>query len=416
MNRRATWAWALYDWANSAFATTVMAGFFPVFFKTVSSVGVSPEMSTARLGFANSLGVLLVALSAPFLGALADSGGYKKRFLGVSAFLGGCLTIGLAFVPSGGWMLSIGLYVAAAVVFAASLCFYDSLLPIVSSREEMDRTSALGFALGYIGGGILFLLNVWMYQDPARFGLADGEAAVRASFVTVGLWWILFTLPVLIAVREEAQNREDRFAVHARQALISLRGTVQQIRTHRAILFFLIAFYFYNDGVGTIMKMATDYGLSIGFGSTHLVQALLLVQFISFPMTLAFGALAKHFRARHLILLCIVLYMGIVIYATQMRSAKEFFILAAGVGCIQGGIQALSRSFYARMIPQTRSAQFFGFYNLMGKFSGLLGPALVGGVGLAAGSTRWGIGSLILIFAIGGWLLSRVPDQERQTP
>ena len=407
-------AWALYDWANSAFATTVMAGFFPVFFKTIASAGVASELSTARLGLVSSAGTLVVALLAPLLGAFADSGGFKKRFLGIAAFLGAIFTAGLAFVPAGYWQPAILLYGAAAVVFAVSLCFYDSLLPFVATPKTMNRVSALGFAWGYFGGGLLFLVNVFMFQRPDWFGLASSEAALRMSFITVGVWWGVFTLPLLFCVPEKRPVPRQPLRVYASNALASLKQTLKDLRQLRQVLLFLAAFYFFNDGVGTIMKMATDYGLSIGFGAKDLILALVIVQFIGFPATLAIGWLAERWRGKTLILICIGGYIGAVLWATQMRRPAEFYGLAVIIGCIQGGIQALSRALYARIIPADKTAEFFGFYNLMGKFSGLLGPTLVGLVGYTLGNARWGIASILLLFLIGGSILFCVKDPEER--
>jgi len=409
---RSAWSWAMYDWANSAFATTVMAGFFPLFFRIVSSSGSSHELSTARLGIASSVGTALIVFLAPFLGALADAGGYKKRFLALFTLIGSGLTIALAFLPTGAWEIAIGVYVTAAVAFAACLCFYDSLLPSVATRAQVERVSARGFALGYFGGGLLFLINVWMFQSPQTFGLQGPVEAVRASFVSVGIWWALFSIPLWLGVSEPAPPTRLAFSQHVRQAWTSLSQTLRHLRQMKTVVLFLIAFYFYNDGVGTVMKMSTVYGLSIGLKAKDLIMALLLVQFVAFPATLLAGKLAEFIRPKTLIFIGIGLYMVAVVAAIGMTTPREFYGLAIGIGCIQGGIQAISRAFYARLIPANRSAEFFGFYNLMGKFSGLLGPAMVGMVGYALGSTRWGIASILLLFIAGAIVLIRVPHQE----
>lgn len=402
-------AWAAYDWANSAFATTVMAAFFPVFFKMTASAGIDPGLTTARFGLANSVGTLLVALSAPLLGALADRHAKRKVFLVASAAMGAGLTMALAWVPPGGWVPALLLYGAATYGFALSLCFYDSLLPAIAPPDQWDRVSAMGFAFGYLGGGLLFLVNILMYRSPGLFGLTSGDAAIRMSFVLVGLWWMLFTVPLIWLVREPSGTAAPR----ASPAWQELTQTFRSLRRYAPIFLFLIGFYFYNDGVGTVMKMATDYGLSIGIGANHLVTALLMVQFIGFPATLAVGRLAERTGSRRVIYGCMGAYVAAVLWASRIQTPADYFMLAALVGCVQGGIQAISRSYYARLVPKDRTAQFFGLYGLMGKFSGLLGPALVGLVGLGAGNARVGIISLVPLFLAGAFFLSRVKEENR---
>jgi MFS transporter, UMF1 family len=405
---RTVWSWALYDWANSAFATTVIAGFFPIFFKTYLSAGSDVTVSTAKLGLGNSMATLLVGLLAPALGAVADSGAYKKRFLIFFTLLGAATTAGLGLLSPGAWKPAVLLYTFAGFCFAAALCFYDSFLPQVARAERIDYVSALGFALGYIGGGILFAVNIWMFKNPALFGLSSGIAAIKASFITVAAWWLLFTLPFALWV-PEPKLRPGRIGAHIHHGLGELAVTFRQIRMHKAAFFFLIAFYLYNDGVGTTMKMAVDYGISIGLKPGALVLALLMVQFIGFPTTLLFGRLSTRVHPKHAILACIAAYVVGVIGAARMTHVSEFFALAALIGCVQGGIQSLSRSYFSRLIPSGKSAQFFGFYNLMGKFSGLVGPVLIGAVGVQSGSSRLGILSLALLFVAGGFFLRFVP-------
>lgn len=414
--RRALQGWALYDWANSAYATTVMAGFFPIFFKTVASAGVPPTESTAALGTANSIGVLIVCLAAPFLGAIADAGGHKKKFLALFTALGiaGCL--GLAAVPAGGWKMAALVYTLTGVAFAGGLCFYDSLLPSVSAPEQMERSSALGFALGYIGGGILFTVNIMMLARPAWFGLSSPESAIRASFVTVAAWWTIFSLPLFRWVPEpQVSNRTSTWGGAIRQGVRELPRTARDLKQLRTLLLFLGAFFLFNDGVGTTMKMAVDYGLAIGFSPVHLTVALLGVQFIGFPATLVAGRLAERWAPKTVIFLCIGVYLAGILWASRMTRLWEFFTLAAAIGCVQGGIQSISRAFYARLIPRAKAAEFFGFYNLMGKMSGLLGPALVGWVALGSGTNRIGILSIATLFLAGGAVLTRVDPRRGDT-
>ncbi len=413
-------SWSLYDWANSAFATTVMAGFYPIFFKQYWSVGVDVSMSTARLGLANSLAGVLVALCAPVLGAIADRGTAKKRFLAFFAYTGALMTACLYLVSMGSWVVAIACYVLGTVGFSGGNIFYDALITGVASERRLDVVSSLGFALGYLGGGILFALNVWMTLQPEVFGFADAGAAVRFSFLTVGVWWAVFSLPLLLFVKEpRLRPAESGFAM-VRAGVGQLRETFGQVRRLRTLFLFLLAYWFYIDGVDTIIRMAVDYGLSIGFQSRSLILALLITQFVGFPSAVAFGFLGKRFGPKRAIYAALAVYLGVCVWGAFMQREVEFFVLAAVVGTVQGGVQALSRSYYARMIPKDKSAEYFGFYNMLGKFAAVIGPALMGGFGLLlrrAGysadiASRAGITSVGLLFLIGGALLYFVDEEQ----
>ena len=430
--KKSIWGWAFYDWANSAFATTVMAGFFPIFFKQYWSYGTDVNISTAQLGFGNAAASLIVALLAPVLGAIADRGSARKKFLILFAYLGVLMTAGLFLVGKGQWALAIIVYVMGIIGFSGSIIFYDALLPLVTTESRFDRVSSLGYAMGYLGGGLLFLLNVSMTLAPERFGLLDAAAAVRFSFVTVAAWWGGFTVLTIRWVQEEDTRP---FAVGVRGAVVQgvqqLFGTFKEFRRLKTTFLFLAAYWFYIDGVDTIIRMAVDYGLSLGFQSTDLILALLMVQFIGFPAALGFGKLGQLFGVRRTIFLAIGFYILITGWGTMMTTKREFFILAAMIGLVQGGIQALSRSYYARLIPGNRTAEYFGFYNMLGKFAAIIGPALMGVVGLAAKrclmppsptaadlinisqmASRWSIGSVAILFLVGGLLLYFVDEKK----
>ena len=420
MNRdkKAVWGWALYDWANSAFATTVMAGFFPVFFKQYWSAGFDTSQSTALLGLANSLAGILVALCAPVMGAVADLCSLKKRFLLFFAYLGALSTGGLFLAAKGQWQFAVFCYVLGNLGFAGGNVFYDAILPEVAPREKLDRVSAQGYALGYLGGGLLFGLNVLMVVKSAWFGLGDEALAVRVSFLSVALWWGGFSLFAAFWLREKDMLRPGlRDAVL--QSLSRLAGTFRRVRRYRETWLFLAAYWFYIDGVDTVIRMAVDYGLSLGFAASDLMGALLMVQFIAFPAAIAFGRLGQAWGAQKALLLAVAAYLGMTVFGATMSSIWQFYVLAGLVGLFQGGIQALSRSLYSRLIPPGKNAEFFGFYNLIGKFAAVLGPALVGaGTWLAAtflpaaeGSTlaaRLGILCVCVLFVVGGILLHRV--------
>ena len=417
-NRKAIFGWALYDWANSAFATTVMAGFFPLFFKSYWSAGADTAITTARLGLANSIAGILLALFAPVLGAIADRGSSRKRFLIVFSYLGAVMTVSLCLVSRGNWPLAGFCYILSVIGFSGSNIFYDALLPTVAGKMKLDTVSALGYSLGYLGGGMLFALNVWMTIKPETFGFPDQAAAIRFSFLTVGIWWAVFTIPLLCFVKEiRDPNRTAGWAViHA--GLDQFRQTFREIRRLKAVFLFLAAYWLYIDGVDTIVRMAVDYGSSLGLEAGELIKALLLTQFVGFPAALFFGYLGKRIGPRRGILIALAGYILITVWGTFLSSSTEFYILAAAIGLVQGGIQALSRSYFARLIPIERSAEFFGFYNMIGKFAAVLGPLAVGGVTLlvrelGAESTvaaRTGIASIVLFFLAGGGIFLRLKD------
>lgn len=411
---KGTLSWVLYDWGNSAYATTVMAGFFPVFFKEYWSTGISASQSTFYLGAANSLASLIIVLLAPVLGAIADQWSARKRFLLFFAFLGITSTAMLPLIAQGEWFWAVLFYVIASIGFSGSISFYDSLIVFVSRPSQMDWVSALGYAAGYLGGGLLFALNVWMTLQPQSFGLADTAEAVRLSFFTVGIWWLLFTVPLALWVHEpDGQGGSAILAV--KRGLNQLIGTFHEIRQLRTVFLFLLAYWCYIDGVDTIVRMAVDYGLSLGFDSNSLIVALLITQFVGFPAAIGFGHLGQRIGPKRGIYLAIAVYIVIVIAASRMDTQEEFYALAIAIGLVQGGIQSLSRSFYARLIPHDKSAEFFGFYNMLGKFAAVLGPVMVGWVGAVTTNPRAGILTLLLLFVLGAFFLSRVDERNVTT-
>jgi UMF1 family MFS transporter len=409
------WSWALYDVGDSAFATVIMAGFFPLFFKTFWSAGSDVTVSTAQLGLINAGAGLAIALLAPILGSIADSGQSCKRFLGLFVCVGAAATASLSAVPGGAWQSAALLYGAGVIGFSGATIFYDALLPAVADEGHRDRVSCLGYALGYLGGGLVFALCVWLTLNPAAVGLVstapqqDRALVIRGSFLLTALWWGLFSLPLLIVVREAFSAR----SLHpVRAGLRQLWSTLCDLRTTRAAWLFLLAYWFYIDGVNTIIRMAVDYGLALGFAAADLITALLITQFVGFPCALLFGRLGERWGARRAIFVAIAGYLGIVLWGMFMTDRREFYVLAVLVGVFQGGIQALSRSFYARLIPRDKAAQFFGFYNMVGKYAAILGPVLMGVAGYATRSPRLGIATLSVFFVIGGVLLWRVREQD----
>jgi UMF1 family MFS transporter len=408
LKNRPVFAWALYDWANSAFATTVMAGFFPVFFQKFWSTDVTPTETTSRLGYANSVAGLVIALLAPMLGAIADRGGRRKQFLFAWTLLGVLATGSLYLVAQGEWFLAALLFVLGTMGFNGGVVFNDSLLLDVARPGDLDRVSAFGYSLGYLGGGVLFLVNVLMVQHPQWFGLADASQAVRVSFVTVAAWWLLFTIPLMRRVDEPQRGPHLGFLAATRVGFKELGATIAHVRQYRVIVMFLVAYWFYIDGVNTIIKMAVNYGVSLGLPTGSLLTALLITQFVGFPAALFFGYLGDRIGPKRGILIGLVVYAAITVYAYFLDSVAEFYALAIAVGLVQGGVQSLSRSLFGRLVPEGKNAEFFGFFNMMGKFATVLGPLLIAVVAAATHNERASIISLVLLFVVGGTLLWRV--------
>ena len=410
---KSAWSWALYDWANSAFATTVMAGFFPIFFKSYWASDLSDAESTFAIGSVNSLVGLLIAFSAPVLGAFADAGDSKRKFLFSFAFLGIITTGYLFFIPDSSWKLAVIFYGLGVIGFSGANVFYDSLLVTVSKEEERNRTSALGFSLGYLGGGILFLLNVIMFLYPNWFGLESQIDAVLWSFMSVALWWFIFSLPIYLNVKEPTQSSSGKSVNKIiTEAFSSLVNTARSIKEYKSAVIFLLAYFLYMDGVDTIIRMATSYGSDIGLSATSMIQALLLTQFVGFPATLVFGYYADKFGYKYSLSFAIIVYIFVVLFSSQMDTALEFYVVACVVGLVQGGVQAISRSFFSTLIPTNKAAEFFGFYNFIGKSSVFIGPFMVSGIALVTGSPSYGILSLLILFIPGLILLWMVPDKN----
>ena len=405
------WRWALYDWANSAFATTVMAGFFPIFFKSYWASDLSDAESTFVIGSANSIVGLVIAVSAPILGAIADAGNSKKRLLLIFATIGIISTGYLFFIPESSWKFAITFYAVGVIGFSGGNIFYDSLLVSVSNQDQRNQVSSLGFSMGYLGGGLLFLLNVLMFSYPSFFGLSSQIEAVLWSFMSVALWWAIFTTPLLTGVKENKiyKNNSGLFTI-IKIAFQNLYKTGLSIKQYKSAVIFLLAYFLYMDGVDTIIRMATSYGADIGLSAQSMIGALLLTQFIGFPATLVFGAYSDKFGYKQTLSFAILIYIGVVLFSSQMDTATEFFIMAGVIGLVQGGVQAISRSYFSTLIPSEKAAEFFGFYNFIGKSSVFFGPFMVSGIALITNSPGAGILSLLILFIPGLILLRKVPD------
>jgi len=416
-------AWVWYDWANSAMVTTVVAAIFPIFYYNVAGAGLEPGVATFRFGVTTTIGLAIVAVVAPILGALADYRAAKKRMLAGFMFLGVAAVGGMFFIGTGDWQLASVLFILANIGAGASFVFYDALLPHIASKDEMDRVSTAGYAIGYLGGGLLLALNLAWITAPGMFGLPTGpdltdwEATLpaRLALLSVAVWWLLFSIPLFRGVPEPTRTLEpDEEGTESavRIAFVRLGETFRELRGYKQAFLMLLAFLVYNDGIGTIVKMATIYGSEIGIEQNAMILAILIVQFVGIPFSFGFGMIAGVVGPKRAIFGGLLVYAGISILGYYMTTATHFMILAGLVGMVQGGTQALSRSLFASMIPRHKSGEFFGFFAVVEKFAGLFGPAIFALTIALTGSSRNAILSVILFFIVGAALLSLVDVEE----
>jgi len=410
-HKRAITAWTMYDWANSAFVTTIMAAVLPVYYASVAGANLPGNLPTVYWAYTTSIGLLIAALISPILGAMADFRGMKKRYLTIFVLIGVAATALLYFVRTGDWLMASLFFILGDIAFAGANVFYDALLPHIAGPDEMDQVSARGYAMGYLGGGLLLAVNLAMIL------LAPEELTglmTRLSFLTVALWWFVFSIPLLRVVKEPPRRvlaGEAGFSP-VQASFKRLAQTFREITRYRDLFLFLAAFWLYNDGIGTIIKMATIYGTEIGIGQTTLIGTLLMVQFVGIPFAFLFGWLAKRIGAKRSIYLSLGVYTLIAIGGYFMSQAWHFWVLGVAVATVQGGSQALSRSLFARMVPKSKSAEFFGFFSVSEKFAGIAGPFLFGVVGQIMGNSRLSIVSLVIFFIVGALLLTRVNEAE----
>lgn len=409
-------SWALYDWANSAYSIVIVTAILPIYFKAAATeAGIAASTSTAYWGYANSLATLIVSILAPILGTIADFRGFKKRFFVFFASLGVTFTFLLAVVPSEQWLLLLGFFVLTSVGFAGANIFYDAFLVDVTTEERMNKISANGFALGYIGSTIPFIISIAIIvlAQQEIIGLSVTVAS-QIAFVITALWWGLFTIPMLRNV--EQKYYVERVPNPVKTSFKKLYLTFKNIKAYRPLFLFLLAYFFYIDGVHTVIKMSTAYGTDLGLDSTTLLIVLFVTQVVAAPFTALFGKLGTKYSEKRLIMVGICIYIFICCYAYFLDSALDFWILAMLVGTAQGGIQALSRSYFAKLVPKESSNEFFGFYSIFGKFAAVAGPVLVGVTAQMTGNTNAGVFSLVILFIIGGILLLRVPNSDTATP
>jgi UMF1 family MFS transporter len=404
--RGAQWAWALSAWANHAFITTVLVGFFPIFLDKYWAAGLPGTTSTFYLGLTNSSASFIVMLLAPWLGALADRRGQKKLWFGIFTGIGVVASALLAVIGAGSWSLALLVFALGSIGYYGGSSFQDAMLVQVAEPAETNRVSAFGFALGYLGGGLLFLFNVLLVLHPHWFGVTDATRATKLAFLDVALWWALFSLPLFRRVPEAAPTAEQ-------SGWRELWATIKKVLADKPVLNFLLAYWLYIDAINTLQQMAVDFGAKLGFSTAALIQALLLVQFVSFPSALAFGRLGDRIGTKRAIYLGLAVFVLITVWAYFMQTERQFYILAAIVGTVQGGVQALSRAFFSRLTPRDRAGEYFGFYNMLGKFAAVLGPLALGAIAILTGNQRLSILVLALFFIGGALLLARVPAGGR---
>jgi UMF1 family MFS transporter len=405
-------AWTMYDWANSAFATTIMAAVFPVYYATLGMASESGAIMTSRWGFTTALGALIAAVISPILGAVADFSGSKKKFLTIFMLLGAVSTA-LLFLPNqpGDWLFASIIFIFANIGFAGSLVYYDALLPHVARADEIDQVSSRGYMMGYLGGGVLLAVNLVMIMVlPAIFPALDTGLMTRLSFVTVAVWWFVFSIPLLIRVKEPTRKIEvgEENLRPIQASFTRLVKTFKDLKKYRDLSMGLLAFWIYANGIGTIITMSTIYGKELNFSDITLIGTLLMVQILAAPFAYLFGWLAKKIGTKKAIYLSLTIYSLIAIGGYFMYHEWQFWVLGAAVATVQGGSQALSRSMIGRMMPKSKSAEFYGFFSVFEKFASILGPAIFGVVSRIMNESRLSIASLIVFFLVGFYVLTKV--------
>jgi UMF1 family MFS transporter len=410
-------AWAIYDVANSAWMTTIMTAVFPPFFIAIAeSAGLTKAAAGSRFAFATAISVILVGLAGPLLGAIADLRSSKKPFLAAFVALGVACCVALYYYATPEhWPLALAIYVIGSIAVTSSLAFYNALLPSVAQPHEIDRVSTAGFGLGYLGGGLLLAANLAMVSAPQRFGIPDDATAVRLSFASVAVWWALFSIPVLRRVAEPVARKtsgESGAAGLFAEAIARLGETLRDLRRHKDAGMLLLAFLVYNDAVNTIIRMGTIYGDQLGLSRAWMMVTLLVIQLVGVPFAFAFGLLADRIGAKRTILITLVVYSAISVYAFALETPTQFLVMGILVGTVQGAAQALARSLFASMIPQHKAGEMFGFFGVFDRFGGAIGTLIFAATLATLGTSRPAILSLILFFALGAYLLTRV-DVER---
>jgi MFS transporter, UMF1 family len=408
LGRRELRAWAMYDWANSAFWSTVIVAVFPPFFSEYAAKGLDPQEATQRFAWATTIAVTIVAIAAPILGTIADQRAMKKRLLAVFLIVGVVATLLMGTIESGGWRYALILFIVANIGVASTLVFYDSLLPHIAAPDELDRVSTAGFAIGFIGGGVLLVINLAWILRPDLFGLPGTVAAIKLSLVSVGVWWLVFSVPLFRGVSEPPMPANAPAQLDFKTTLLTTWHTFRELRRNRNALWLLIAFLLYNDGIQTIIRMSSIYGAEIGIDRNAQIEAFVMVQFVGVPCSFLFGALAGRIGAKAALFIALMVYAGVAVLGYFLMTESQFFALAFLVGLVQGGSQALSRSLFARMIPKEKSSECFGFFAVFEKFAGVAGPAVFAASIALFHSSRAAVLSVLLFFVLGAIALTKV--------
>jgi UMF1 family MFS transporter len=413
----------MYDWANSAMVTTIITAVFPIYYARVACAGVMDRVqATWWFAVFTTIGMVAIAVMSPLLGTIADVNGQKKRMLAGFLALGLASVAAMFLIYRGHWILASVLFILANIGANGSFVFYDALLPHIAREDEVDRVSTAGYALGYIGGGTLLALNLAWIQMPEWFGLPSGENLTsaqatlpsRLAFLSVAVWWLVFSIPLFRRVPEPPAAGIGGGALPLRASIERLVETFRALRRYRQAFLLLLAFLVYNDGIGTIIRMAGIYADEREIRQDVIIASILIVQFVGIPFAFLFGILAGRIGAKRSIAVGLVVYIAICIFGYFMKTEIHFLVLAVSVGAVQGGTQALSRSLFASMIPRDRSGEFFGFFGVAEKFAGIFGPAIFAFINGLTGSSRGAIVSIIAFFVVGGALLMLVNVSEGQ--
>ena len=411
-NKKVIYSWVLYDWANSAFATTILAAVLPIFYNDVAAVNLPDNVATSYWGYTQAIAMLIIALITPVLGAVADYSKSKKIFMKLFVFIGVTGTSLLFFIIEGRYLLASVFFILANIGFSGGNIFYDSFLPILVADDKMDYISGVGYSAGYFGGGVLLAINLVMISKPGLFGISE-LFATKLSFVMVAVWWLLFSLPAFYYLPAGIKKGPNLSGVeYVKNGFKQLKQTLKNISQYRELLKFLFAFWIYNDGIGTIIRMATIYGREIGIGRTDLIGAMLMTQFIGIPCALLFGKVGEKIGAKKGIIIALTVYLFITVRGYFLSTALDFWILAGMVGLVQGGAQALSRSLYGSMIPKDKTSEFYSFFGISSKFAAITGPFVFGFVGHLTHSSRLGVLAIAGFFLAGIIILSTV-DVEK---
>ena len=401
--------WVLYDVGNSAFVLLVST-IMPIYFNYLAeNAGISSVEYLAYWGYAASVATAIVAFIGPVFGTLADTKGLKKPIFITTMLIGGigCLVLGLARQ----WLIFLLIYIIAKVGFSGSLIFYDSMLGDITTEERVDNVSSQGYAWGYIGSCVPFVVCLGIVLGAERIGIST-EMAMMISFAIVAVWWIGMTIPLLKIYKQK--NYVERQPKAVRNSFKRLGITLKNVKKEKKIFLFLLAFFFYIDGVYTIIDMATAYGTALGFDSTGLLLALLVTQLVAFPFAILFGRLSLRYDTEKLIMICIIAYFGIAIFAMFLKEQWQFWILAILVGMFQGGIQALSRSYFTKIIPAEKSGEYFGLMDICGKGASFMGTSVISLISQVTGNVSIGVGAISLFFVLGIIVFKMATTEEQE--